>query len=459
MYIRDFSSLQNEPLTPAGSHRAAVKLPRDVISAIFALLDSENIAWCIAHGYDGLPETYGTDIDCIVDSKVTPERLISLFAQNEREIGARLVLARGYFITLACSGHDGMPVLLSLDFSIDYCFGNHLICTGTRILQTRRRHRNFWIASPEVEFSCSLPRLLMNQRLDAGTAHRLSSLFIEAPEQSRIALANLWPQRATELANAAASGEWQSVIPNAVALRRELKALLVRRSPGRFMMKTMRTQLNRLGRLLRPPGINVVLLGPDGAGKSSTIDALEKAMAPIFARTEVRGFAPSLRQLLKRPPPSTSTPHALKPRSLPTSLVRAGYWTLHGTLGYASIYWAKVKSTLVLNDRHYVDILVDPVRYRYGGPRWLLKVIWNILPKPDLIILLYGPAEVLQARKRELTVEETARQCRDYLALVKPMQNSHIVDATQPFDQVVQTVTGIVLQRMGRPTPDLPKAT
>lgn len=456
MYIRDFSSIQNETLTPAGFRRGAMKLPCDVISAIFALLDRENIAWCIVHGYDGLPETYGTDIDCIVDSKVTPERLVALIAQNEREIGARLVLARGYFITLACSDHDGMPVLLIFDFSVDYCFGNHLLCTGTRILRTRRRHRNFWIASPEIEFSCSLSRLLMKQRLDTGAAQRLSSRFSEAPDQSRITLSTLWPQRATELSDAAASGTWQSIILDADVLRRELKALLIRRSPGRFVMETLRTQVNRLGRLLRPPGINVVLLGPDGAGKSSTIDALEKAMAPIFARTEVRGFAPSLRQLLKRPPPSTRTPHALKPRSLPTSLVRAGYWTLHGTLGYASIYWAKVKSTLILNDRHYVDILVDPVRYRYGGPRWLLKFIWRLMPKPDLIILLYGPAEVLQARKRELTVEETSRQCREYLALVKPMQNSHIVDAAQSFNQVVQTVTGIVLQRMGRSTTDLP---
>ena len=131
-----------------------------------------------------------------------------------------------------------------------------------------------------------------------------------------------------------------------------------------------------------------------------------------------------------------------------TSLIRAAYWTLHGTLGYASMYWAKARSTLVLNDRHFVDILVDPVRYRYGGPRGLLTFIWRLMPKPDLIILLYGPAEVLQARKRELTVEETARQCRDYLALVKPLRNSHIVDATKPFSQVVQTVTGIVLDQM-----------
>ncbi len=450
MLVRDSSVSQNEVTKPAGSGQATMKAPADAVTAVFALLDRENIAWCIVHGYDGLPETRGTDIDCIIDRKVPPARLMSLFARHEGEIGARLVLARGYFVTLACTGHDNMPVLLTFDFSTDYCFGNLLICTGARILETRRRHRNFWIASAETEFVCALPRLVMKRKLDAGAAQRLTSLYREAPGPSRSALAALWPQRAAELADAAASGDWHSVLAKAEALRRDVKSLLIRRNPVHFAKETLRTQARRLGRLIRPPGINVVLLGPDGAGKSSTIDALEKAMAPIFAKTEVRGFAPSLRQLLKKPSASTSTPHALRPRSLPTSLVRAGYWTLYGTLGYASVYWAKVRSTLVLNDRHYVDILVDPVRYRYGGPRWLLKAVWAIMPKPDLIILLNGPPEILQARKRELTVEETARQCRDYLELVKPMRNSHILDATQPFAQVVRTAAALVLQRMGQ---------
>lgn len=450
MPVLDSSILENATAKLVGAGKAAMKAPADVITAVFALLDRENIAWCIVHGYDGLPETHGSDIDCIVEREAPPGRLASLFARHEGEIGARLVLARGYFMTLACAGDDGMPVLLSFDFSTDYCFGNLLICPGAKILETRRRRRNFWIASAETEFVCALPRLLMKRKLDAGAARRLTSLYLEAPGPSHSALAALWLQRAAELTNAAASGDWHAVIPKGEALRREAKMHLMRRNPGHFARETISAQFKRLGRLIRPPGINVVLLGPDGAGKSSTIDALEKAMAPVFAKAEVRGFAPSLRQILKKPASSTSTPHALKPRSLPTSLVRAGYWTLYGTLGYASVYWAKVRSTLVLNDRHYVDILVDPVRYRYGGPRWLLRAIWTVMPKPDLIILLYGPAEILQARKRELTVEETARQCRDYLALVKPMRNSHIVDATQPFAQVVQTATAIVLARMGR---------
>ena len=138
-----------------------------------------------------------------------------------------------------------------------------------------------------------------------------------------------------------------------------------------------------------------------------------------FAHVHTLGFAPPIYKLWRKAPVNTDTPHALAPRSYGVSVLRAFFWMAYNLSGYVSLRWAKARSTLVLNDRHFVDILVDPVRYRYGGPRWLLKFIWRLMPKPDAIILLNAPPEVLQARKQELTLDETRRQCREYLALVR----------------------------------------
>ncbi len=445
------TAFRARPLQRAAPDALRVKLPAEVITSVFSLLDRKQISYCLVHGYDGLPHTYGSDIDCVIDAAATPESLLKLLVENQDEIGAQPVRAKGRHITLQCASGDGLPVLLAFDFTTDYTFGNLLISEGRPILERRRRHGDFWTASAAVEFTCLLKRSLLKLKLDLKVAQRLTALFVEAPTESRAHLTAVWPQQAQELADVAASGDWGRILADPAALRSALKRHLITSKPGHFAAGVLGTFSARLSRLIHPPGLNVVLLGPDGAGKSSTITALEKVMAPIFPRTEVRGFAPSLRQVLKKPPRSTSTPHALKPRSLPTSIIRAGYWTLYGTLGYGSLWLSRARSTLVLNDRHFVDILVDPVRYRYGGPRWLLKVIWQITPKPDLVILLSGPADVLQARKRELTVEETERQCCDYLALVTPMRNSHIIDATQPFEQVVRTAVSVVLDKAGRP--------
>jgi thymidylate kinase len=123
------------------------------------------------------------------------------------------------------------------------------------------------------------------------------------------------------------------------------------------------------------------------------------------------------------------------------------FWLAYNLAGHVTLRLAKARNTLIVNDRHFIDILVDPVRYRYAGPTWLLNVIRRVMPQPDAVILLHGPAEVLQARKKELSIEETARQSGRYLALVEKQKHGHIVDAAQPFDNVMGDVLKIIFSR------------
>lgn len=450
MYMRDLLTIDAAPFN--GPSRAADRLsqPADVTSAVFAVLDKEQLAWCIPHGYEGLPDAYGSDVDIIVDESVTALHLRGVLLANERAIGARVVRARGYFITLGCSDARGLPAYVTFDFATRYTDGNLLICDGREILAGRRRHGTFWVPAPGKAFALRVLRSVLKDRLDPETCQSLAALYREAPTGSRATLDAFWPSRTADVAQAAETGNWRSLLDRAPLLRSELRKHLALRNPGHAARSWLGTQGARIRRLLRPQGMVVVMLGPDGAGKSSTIDALERAMAPLFSRAEVRGFAPTLRQVLRKTPSSTATPHALKPRSLPVSLLRAGWWTAYGLFSHVSLHLAKARGTLVLHDRHFIDIFVDPVRYRYGGPSWVLPMISALLPRPDVIVLLNGPPEVLQARKRELTVEETARQCRDYLKLVTPMRNSHIADATKPHPQVVRGIADLLTAEMAR---------
>jgi thymidylate kinase len=125
------------------------------------------------------------------------------------------------------------------------------------------------------------------------------------------------------------------------------------------------------------------------------------------------------------------------------------YWFVYYTFGYyVTVHLALARATLVMHDRHLVDALVDPRRYRYGGPSWLLRLIWRLAPKPDLVILLDAPPEVLQARKQEVHVEESARQREAYLSLVRTMGNGHVVDAARPLKWVVGDVNDIILRHL-----------
>ena len=114
-------------------------------------------------------------------------------------------------------------------------------------------------------------------------------------------------------------------------------------------------------------------------------------------------------------------------------------------------YWLRLshrraKNTVLIFDRYYHDLLVDPTRSRFRGPQWLVGLASIFIRKPDLWILLDAPAEVLQSRKAEVSAAESSRQRAAYLDLVKNFKNSVVVDAAQPLPAVVAQVNSAVLR-------------
>jgi thymidylate kinase len=135
------------------------------------------------------------------------------------------------------------------------------------------------------------------------------------------------------------------------------------------------------------------------------------------------------------------------------SLAKLVYWAVDYIAGYhLAIRPALTRSTLVLFDRYLVDALIDPRRYRYGGPRWALQALWWAIPKPDLVVLLDAPTQVLQRRKQEVQSEEMERQRQAYRALVEKLPNGHTADAAQSLDHVIRAVERLVLNFMAART-------
>src|SRR5439155_15548552 len=78
-------------------------------------------------------------------------------------------------------------------------------------------------------------------------------------------------------------------------------------------------------------------------------------------------------------------------------------------------YWLRVfpkilYQNLVIADRYWYNYLVYPDSVCYYGPRWLARALAWTFPKPDLILALYAPSDVIRARKPELPEHEIARQ-------------------------------------------------
>ncbi len=86
-----------------------------------------------------------------------------------------------------------------------------------------------------------------------------------------------------------------------------------------------------------------------------------------------------------------------------------------------------------------------------------MRLAFRCLRAPELVFLLDAPAELLHARKPEMTIEETRRQREAYRELVMRLPQGRIVDATRPLEEVTRSVLKEVLlhleQRQRRRNP------
>jgi thymidylate kinase len=184
--------------------------------------------------------------------------------------------------------------------------------------------------------------------------------------------------------------------------------------------------------------LKIVILGPDGVGKSSLILELLGRLNQENSVVKMRYLKPQI-VFARRGEPVTINPepHSKPCRSALTSIAKIVVWLMEEW--YAHLLWDR-RAALLICDRYYHDLLVDSVRYRYGGPMWMARIIGRLMPQPDLWVLLDAPVEVLQARKQEVSWSESSRQRQAYKDFISRQRVHVIVDSSQSLNRVVLEV-------------------
>jgi thymidylate kinase len=157
----------------------------------------------------------------------------------------------------------------------------------------------------------------------------------------------------------------------------------------------------------------VAFFGTDGTGKSTIANIVE-------AECNIRGVATRRFHWRPRLLPSRKVdlsnidvthPDDLVKRNLVISLVTYIYCYSDFLFAYLlNFYPFMKKGGIILYERYYYDILFHPRRYHTQEIRHIAKLLVQLIPKPDVIVFLYGQPEVIQSRKLELTLDEISRQ-------------------------------------------------
>ncbi len=232
---------------------------------------------------------------------------------------------------------------------------------------------------------------------------------------------------------------------------------------------------------------SVALIGPDGAGKT-TIARILPDLLPMPTTYLYMGVAaessnrllPTTRviEALKarrraRATPDTGTTadrtpggtSATQPRRRPGHPLKRAAKAMGAGLRLGNrlaeewyrqaLAWAhQARGEVVLFDRHFyidyhaADIAAAPTSGRRRFHGWMLQ---HLYPRPDLVVYLDAPAEVLLARKGEGTLESIARRQADYLSLAEDVEHFAIVDANRPLDAVTSDVVDAIVTFARRP--------
>lgn len=230
-------------------------------------------------------------------------------------------------------------------------------------------------------------------------------------------------------------------------LRHALWWRAFRRAPFTTLTRWAIYRKNQISRCANPPAPWVAILGLDGSGKSTIAKSIKKTRGrgKPFMDVRIAHWRPFFFHKSQDMGPVVE-PHGKSKRGTLSSLAKLGFLVLEWIFGFwQCILRPRAKGQLVIFDRHYVDLLVDPRRYRYGAPLWVARLVGALIPKPDLFILLDLPAEVARSRKPEVPLEEARRLRQRYLDLTQSLPNAHVVNAARPLDEVVAEVEEIIL--------------
>jgi hypothetical protein len=158
----------------------------------------------------------------------------------------------------------------------------------------------------------------------------------------------------------------------------------------------------------RPRGL-VLVVGPDGAGKTTLLDEVERQLGAPLARAHSRPGVIAGRGDGDGAP--VTDPHGQRPRGVLTSLVKLLVVWLDTVVGTRRRWRPMAADRLLVVERGWFDLAVDPHRYRL--PRSfsrLVAILGRTVPRADVAVLLTGDPAAFHDRKPEIGAAEVHRQ-------------------------------------------------
>lgn len=427
---------------------------RFFLGLLFSKLNESGVLYAVMRNYASLPDTSaGSDLDILVHPEDIKRAKAVLFDAIKQSGGIAIGCVQTWtFFEVYALGINNKSEWwgLCVEFYTGVQFKSSVpLVDSNQFDACISKYNDISIVSEHIGNAIGfIKEILAHNEFRADKPQYLGSLlhlYTEHSNQYKSIFSPLGQRGLGLLPNVL---ENPSKAVRSVAIRKFRRAVLVNafiKSPGSFLYKRVTHEFHRVKRYFHPSGTVIVILGVDGAGKSTVINAIKPVLdAATHNATFVQHLRPSLLPALARlkgqtkvPSGPVLDPHGSTPSGTLGSLLRLTWLTLDYIFGY----WLRTRliiakrPAIVIFDRYAYDMALDPRRFRINLPVVLVRGFIRWAPKPDLIICLHGNPAVIAARKNELPLEEVKRQTEALLAFAKQEPNAVLVSTEGTVEQ------------------------
>lgn len=447
--------------TEEDSPRHSVMTLSEFLPKLFQALEEEDVQVCILRNYEGFPiYNNGHDIDCLI--RASDLRLVVYALRSIHGIQIVGYSERSYVANLFLQGVSASPE--SRAIQVDFYFS--LAWKGLTYLPTdivleqaiprRAGSSTFLVPSPAHEAITSLlTSLIIGGSLKEKYFPQVQQTF--AKERSEV-IAALLPQFgatvATRLSDSVIDGDREKVLDCVRPLRTSLVLRNLFRRPLATASAVIRHYVSEVAIRYSPKTLETVhFLSVGSCDQAAIIETLMPILQCSAVTVEKHHFCPRL--ALCR---YSSSRGVLADREAEARYRR--FASMVGVVLWLVSEWSSqfkkcIALRIVESQSH--DVRIGKEWRCYGIPKWFARLVRELLPAPDLLILLDHAVEAIQTGTHEALSAELVSQLEAGDFFVKFRNRYVVLDARRPAARVTEEAYSAIIDMLAQRTDRLLK--
>ena len=423
----------------------------DAFLLFIDFLEQKKLSYGVLGNTGGYPQQIPSDVDFVVSRDVL-KHIRSYIKEFCAAHGFAFiqVLRHESTAVCVCLAFYDMAIdqysFIQLDFCSDFKSRGRRLLSCELLLNNLKRGdgaQDFWKLNEHLEFTYYLLKKVYKGQITVDQFQHLVTCWHGSPSTILIVLRDFFhPDELQTIQQAFDASDYALLNKNLKRLQRSL-----------FKKKKYTVDdwwlnaKNTFNRIRKPAGLIVGVLGRDGTGKSTLINSIEEEFSFCYRDVVKYHLYPGFfLSHDKRTADDYTTPHIRRRYNKIVSELKLGFFLFEYFLGYwMKVYPKKLNHYLVIFDRYFVDVLVDPLRYRQAEKSFLAKLVHRLIPKPDMWLILDASTESVLMRKQELTFSLSETLRRRYLNLQNELSNAYVINADGCVQDVAKQASCVMI--------------